>query len=464
MTTLTQLRAVVRDERGIALVMALIVLVALTGLLLAFLTLGSVEPTIAANLSQTLQARYVAEAGIELGYDLLADTTNWNTLLAGAPACHPVTGWRDVTTPNHVNQPVPGLTNAFGTYRLRVRNDCHAQDSLLTGAAVDTGNQTTDSNSRLILRAEATVGTARRVIEAVVHRNALPPTNAALSFPGQEADVAFNGDSFTVSGIDRNIDGSAGPQPAVYGIAVSATYPNPGTPSSPGPPGSNEARVENRLSSSSPNQKNNVSGKNETNPSATTTGNNTIQADSTLTRSAIQEFVDAAKMSADITIESTPTSCGTSNSTAGLQPVNPNASCTFNNISWGTEANPKIVYIKGSPPDPTSMFNAFNVTGNSVGYGILIVENGDFTMRDNFTWNGPVIVTGLYVGAGLMGSGNQRINGTLIVNEESTDEAVGFNEGWVAGNGVIQYSSQAMNLLNNTRKLVRLYGWREDAP
>jgi hypothetical protein len=54
-----------RCERGIALPMAMFVLVLLTSLSIAFLTLGQTEPVIGNNQLRTAQARMLAEAGLE---------------------------------------------------------------------------------------------------------------------------------------------------------------------------------------------------------------------------------------------------------------------------------------------------------------------------------------------------------------------------------------------------------------
>jgi Tfp pilus assembly protein PilX len=54
-----------RDERGMALVMAMIVLVILSCLVIAFSLLSGTEPTIAANQLRVAQARALAEAGLE---------------------------------------------------------------------------------------------------------------------------------------------------------------------------------------------------------------------------------------------------------------------------------------------------------------------------------------------------------------------------------------------------------------
>src|SRR5919198_1678596 len=54
-----------RDQRGIALPMALIALMVLSSLIIAFAVLSQSEPTIAANQSQVAVARAMAESGME---------------------------------------------------------------------------------------------------------------------------------------------------------------------------------------------------------------------------------------------------------------------------------------------------------------------------------------------------------------------------------------------------------------
>ena len=56
---------ILRNERGVALPMALIVLVALTTLMLAFAVLVQTEPVVAHNQLRGAQARTHAEAGFE---------------------------------------------------------------------------------------------------------------------------------------------------------------------------------------------------------------------------------------------------------------------------------------------------------------------------------------------------------------------------------------------------------------
>src|SRR5439155_21324545 len=121
------LRTLVDNERGVALVMALMILLTLTGLVLAFLSVSAFEPQISKNHSDTTRARYVADAGIEYAYDTLAtNILTWDTYLVGATC---TTG----AVLGTANSTLPGLTAAEGPFTVRVRHDCNAGDNKVTG-------------------------------------------------------------------------------------------------------------------------------------------------------------------------------------------------------------------------------------------------------------------------------------------------------------------------------------------
>src|SRR5262245_24162699 len=71
------LLAAARSSRGIALVMALVVLLSLSALVVAFLTMSALEPLISQNLADATAARTLADSGIELVLDTLATTADW---------------------------------------------------------------------------------------------------------------------------------------------------------------------------------------------------------------------------------------------------------------------------------------------------------------------------------------------------------------------------------------------------
>lgn len=162
-----------RGERGVALVLSLIVLMALSGLALAFLSVSALEPRIARNLGDAARARWLAEAGLEVGYGALvaaADADDsWRGLLASATAAEP---W--VTPPGLAGAALPGLPIAEGTYTVSVRNDVAPTRAPAPGA-----DAARDTNDVVIMRSTGAFNTAARTLEVVVRRRRAPGVPAA---------------------------------------------------------------------------------------------------------------------------------------------------------------------------------------------------------------------------------------------------------------------------------------------
>lgn len=175
--TPTRRGLLMRGERGMALVLTLLMLLSLSGLLAAYLAVSSVEPQISRNLADASRARYLAEAGIERGYNVLVATGDaagrWSELLAGATVTQP---WVAVA----------GLTNIAigpqpngGVFSVTIRNDNGPTDTRLTGlSAISTPSMdtspTTDDNRTVIIRSTGTFNGVATTIEAVVQRASLP--------------------------------------------------------------------------------------------------------------------------------------------------------------------------------------------------------------------------------------------------------------------------------------------------
>jgi len=446
--------ASLRDERGVALVMALIMLVVLTGLALAFLSVSAFEPQIAENLASSAQARMVADGGLEWAFNQLATVPAgltqeqyWNNLLAAAAGGATLTGG-DI--------PLPGLTAASGVFRVTVRNDTQANDNQLTGCPtvagcdgnlLDPGGAATDTNGRLIVTATSTItgvsglGNVTKNIVAVMRRPTLPTINAAMSFPGKQADVNFSGSSFDIQGIDHKIDGTPGTASAVYGITTSGDNAYLG----------NEATVENALQN---NQQNQVLGKSEVPPGLPTSGVDAIQADPALTMDEVTAYVNWVKTMADVQIDTAINNKFTASGIGSSCPADWSST-----TCWGTLTDPKIVYVKGTPGVD---YVSVDLSGGSVGTGILIIENGRFEVTGDFRWNGPIIVTGTNVGINYKGGGNQEVFGAVIVNELN-DTGQNNLEGEVKGNAKIYYSKEALDLVVNRRgrRFMAIYSWRE---
>jgi Tfp pilus assembly protein PilX len=431
------------NQRGIALPLTLMIVMALMALTMALLSYAAFEPVLSRNLAENTQARFAAEAGLERALDILSRTRNWDTVLVGAGDGVGVT-----LLPT---SPIGNLPATRGTFTVNVRNDTLAADAAITGVTKVEGSPTVDQNAAVIVTATGTVGTgpypATKVLQAAIKRPTPLDIPAALNFPGNEAEVRADGNSFEVSGNGWNMDGTADASCASrYGIAVSTVLPSSN-------PGVNEGKVEGALAS---NQMDNVKGKQQPDapqPGPQGQGKNTIARDPNLTPQMIQSYIDQAKQVANIKLESKQPS--------GLSFSNIGDSCGTDPSSqtcWGTAEDPKVVWIKGDP-DPSSQFSALQLSGGTVGYGVLIVEDGDLRVSGNFTWIGPIIVTGKWVGVGYLGGGNQQVYGAVISNETATDP--GFMEGVVTGNAKIRYSCKALDLANSALIRAHIVSWKD---
>ena len=438
------------NEHGVALVLSLMILLTLTGLVLAFLSASAFEPQISRNHSETVRARYVAEAGIEYAYDTLASNVgSWDSYLAGATCAQGAVLGASAST-------LPGLDRAYGTFTVRIRNDCKPGDDKLTGVAVDAttgscdpaipGDAIHDSNCKVVVTSTGTIGTTTRTITVVVSKTAALSINGALALPGSQADVSARASSFVIDGRDTKISdrpgAPTGTAPAVYGVTVNGGLP------------ALAARVETALAAGA---QNDVRGKDRTDPSAIAGGANAVRADGALTSQAVTDFVDAAKTAADVTINASP------GNGSSLRDVGSTcATDVESSTSWGTSARPKIVYVRGALPDVGTRYTSLTLTGASSGTGILIVENGLVEISGSFRWNGPIIATGRNVGVRFRGDGSQVVSGAVIVNELNP-LALGNLEGAAAGKPHILYSSEALGLVQNAlkRRLVTTQNWTD---
>ncbi len=170
-------RQLLVNERGMALALALIIMVIMTALAVGLAAMGGVESRISASQSAGSRARLLAESGIEYAFLSLAASGFTTKLLAGSALIPAGTT-------------LPGLTAASGTFGVTIRNDINAGDALLTGAgALDTlGTATLDLNGIVVLTSTGTVDGATRIVVAVVQRGNLH-INAALTLPGVQADT-----------------------------------------------------------------------------------------------------------------------------------------------------------------------------------------------------------------------------------------------------------------------------------
>lgn len=483
-------RQMLRSERGIALPLAMILLMVLTLLTITFMTLGSVEPQISRNLSDGARARQLAESGIEWGFNQLT-AGSFDTLLAAsstsAAACG--VGISCVVLAGGA-QSLPGLTASSGSFIVTLRNDNSAVsgDQQLIGAGnpVD-ASPTNDSNYIAILKSTGTFSGATRTVSAVVQRGNLL-VNAAVSLPGEQADTFSRNPpiagNYLIDGHDWKDSDSVSPTGSAaikYGIAAANAATeldaetdfdtlqkrayvqgkdDPGTQfssaSDPGPAGSGNC-----------------------NPAC---GRNTIASDPTLSMPAIQAFLGNLSANPSTQILQSTQACAfaasggdhdkpegiqmTSTGTANVVQVTNN--CTgptgiSQTVNLGSASAPALLYFKGEF-DPTSAFRGLAVSGSSpiTGYGVLVVEDSDLAMfqTGQFRWNGIVVVTGRNVSSAFLGASNTEIRGALITNETNPAEPCCFKEFYVDTDGTMKIRASKENI---DRALMALYNMRISA-
>ena len=113
---------------------------------------------------------------------------------------------------------------------------------------------------------------------------------------------------------------------------------------------------------------------------------------------------------------------------------------TVAGVSYGDLDHYTCVWAKGN----------LHVSGNCTGGGILIVD-GDFTLSGSFTWYGVVLVMGSVTFTG--GGAGIHVYGSVLTKG-------GMNQEVVGGNADIFYSTQALNRLTALSPYV-VYNWRE---
>jgi Tfp pilus assembly protein PilX len=483
------------NERGVALPLAMILLMVLTLLTITFMSLGAVEPQISRNLSDGARARQLAESGVEWGltqlraqdFTGLLATATTGTLCGSGVVCR-VLG---------TGQTLPGLTSSAGTFTVTLRNDYLANDTLLTGLAVETQSTADGSgagsvpNGVVILTSTGTFNGASRTITTVVQRGNLP-VNAALTLPGVQTDTYTDAPPcsgcYSVDGRNWSLTDTTTPtgSPSTPKLGIATYTGNEGTYTY-------EQNAEHGFQTESPAGSGNwvtdstkagyVQGNNQTSPGTLTTGLNTVAADTALNPAIISSFLKNLGANPTTQILNSTQACeypsGGSSKPEGLQmaaTATPNHVTITNNctganqvsqtVNLGTASSPAMVYVKGEY-DPSSNFIGMSVSGNQpiTGYGILVMEDADlsFFQSGQFTWNGIVVVTGRNVGVGFRSGSNTEIRGALIANETNGAEAGGYFEFLNQSNTMkIRYSKAGVDLALQALYNMRVTAYREN--
>lgn len=377
-----------REERGIALVVALWVMVLLYLLGLVFLNVSGTESTIASNEASAAKAFNIAEAGLERSKRALMGA-DLDTVLANGG------------TPSFGSS----VTFAGGTYQVVVSNNCTAIGNYpadTTGCPPPDPPPAADGDNLVIVTSTGTYpadGSAQSVLKLLLE---VPPVTTPPApiymLPGSDPDPTHNNVNFTfqtptffVTGNDTNLDGSAGTGAAVYGAAVPS-----------------DARSD-LVAEATPHAAE-ITGAGGL-PSISTTASSVLTKDSLC--AARSELIPLATQSY------------TTDETLG------------NGHVLGTVASPQITYAQED-------LTLTGMGANAVkGAGILIVD-GSLRLEGNSVFSGIIILCGQ--GEIIMAGGAKVYGAILGANTGPYAGNDGETRFKIVGNGEVHFSRQALEV------------------
>jgi len=495
-------RRLLGSERGVALPLAMILLMVLTMLTITFMSLGAVEPQISRNLSDGARARQLAESGIEWGFNQLGGKAfDDPTLLGSSLTTGGVNCGAGITCLVLVTgQALPGLTSSSGTFTVTLRNDL----STVSGDLALIGSDTTlsppypqidasaavDANKIVILKSTGTFNGASKTVTAVVQRGNLP-INGAVSLPGVQGDTYTNTPPCAISVGCYWVDGRDWRDADTWGPAAAPTGIGALKYAMTAASGAIETIAQNGFGTLA--KREYLHGTNDGDGYTAATdgtavagaagnGRNSIADDATLTSSLISKFMANLASNPSTQILNSTMACQyaaggaphdkpegirmASTGTANVVTVTNNctgASQINQTVNLGSATAPTMLYVRGEY-DPDSLFRGLAVDGSNpiTGYGILVVEDSDlaFFQSGQFRWNGIVLLTGRNNSSAFLGSSNTEIRGALITNETNPLEPAGFSEFAVKTSGTMRIMASKENI---DRALMALYNMRISA-
>lgn len=386
----TQLRLPL-EERGSALVIALLSTIVLSILGITFMTISGTDISIAYNETQNAQAFYLAEAGIAEATRVLRDSNDWDNQLA-APQPFPC--------------PAGLVPAAEGTCTFTVEND-----------AADPGGPANDTNDLVTVKATSIFRTAAREVDVGLTRLLLPVAPGAITSIGSSTNISFAGNAFTIDGNNWIPPSDDGTLPETLNNGACGAIPVPKFGVSV-PDATQQLGVKSNLTAQ---QQDNVTGAMPNPPWAPAGPIPSIGVDTTITQAQL----------ATLTGYMVP---------MGTMTYPPGTSISSGTL--GTQANPEIVVVDGT--GYTGSNPALTLSATS-GAGILIVKNGSLRMTGNSQWVGLVIVIGNNVEIDLRGAGDKSIYGSVLLAENlnvTTNQAEG------QGNVKVYFSCQGIDVAN----------------
>ncbi len=399
------------NEQGMVLIIVMFLLTVLSLVALAAGRNVATDTTVGGNYLGSVQALYMAEAGLERGKNECAQRyiagswTSFNTILLGADA---TAGTSDDGILNFGDN----VSFYSGSYAVKVLNDNR-----------DSGGAGSDTNKAVTIESSGTYGSSKAVVRTTIKMNELMDLPGAVNLVGGYGTNFTGSNSFTIDGRDYEItdaEGSpTGTASATYGISVCDV-------------GDASTAISAVTSTLSSQQYDNVKGQGTTYPS--------IGEGTTVTKTILREFVDAIQFSADNTLTDPEDLKG--NTTGTDNCLTTRAGTT---VCLGSLGNPKVTYIKAATD------TGIEVSGTINGVGLLVVDGENLTFKGNINWIGVVIVLGSNIQFTDDGGGaSQNIKGGLLVGEyAATASGLDFK---INGNVKAMYSRAAINLINNDFK------------
>ncbi len=407
-------------EKGNALVIAILVLMVLSTMAVAFVAVTKTEKQISGNQLRGSQALYVAEAGIAeglvrmsiqsspsyIGENLSSPTAGWGRYIvlgnggsSGDPE-HALTltdsldndgdGTIDEMGESYPEVPSSqvGLQDVIQYPWVKVRYKL-ADDAGVTSVVLygdHDNNPSTKPRENfaagfpvLIVTGNGIRSNADKTIEVEAVKVPGPPVPGSIY---TEGNIQCQGTSFHIDGNDYD---------PVLGTIVAGSTPLPGIVATGGP-----AAVD----CNTPQGWDNIEGQGAAPSIATAAYDIDLAA-----------YVDAYSSVADLIYDGTQS--------------NPNTS------GWGTLDDFKTVYIRGGD---------LHLSGSNAGGGVLLID-GDFTLSGQFIWYGLVVCMGDVQITG--GGAGIHIYGCLMTQGDIA------TSGTVSGNADIFYSSETISRLSD---------------
>jgi Tfp pilus assembly protein PilX len=219
------------DERGVALPMAMMTLLLLTTLMLAFAVLSQTEPVIAANQLRVAQARALAESGFERALWALRNPADANGLPSPLPLANPGVAASTAVAPYDGATFFSGDSVTTGGFMVSVRNDQSAAADVNVREVTAVGWTPTNVNTDTRPKAHRTLFARVSVIPDVAFQapcalcvkgalnitgnsaingsNEPPPGQTANACGGNNKHGTFTRDSTVKSGSSAVVGGFA---------------------------------------------------------------------------------------------------------------------------------------------------------------------------------------------------------------------------------------------------------------